>query len=491
MKQIINLLPNRKEYCFLVKRAFDNDFCDDIISDKKESFKKAITHYPTSYRNNERQVLDNEDLSKKLFQEIKNYIPEEIKVEGISKQEFGIWKLDSLNSRIRICRYLPNQYFNKHLDGVHFVSGSKQSKLSFMIYLNGFEDFDGGKTLFFDTKDDNTVIESYTPEKGDLIIFDHNLWHSGDTVLKGEKYILRSDIIYQKKGGREIIKNEFCGEGHLGYIWTAATYKNKLITSGRDKKIKIWSKQGKKVNELNGHNNSILSLIVLNENTLLSASRDKSIKIWESLGEDRFQLKNSLFIHEGTVLTLCSIDENMFLSGGADGVMNLIDCSGKLLTKVKAHNEWIWQIVKVDNATVATVSEEGSIKIWKLNQNADISLVTEWKGEVPINSITIEDSSIYIGRLDGEIIELALEGSRLKKIRAKKCHQGIIRRLTINNEFLYSASEDNTMKVWAIESLEFIKSYQHNNFVQDIVLFDNSVITVSYDGEIRKNKLLN
>ena len=63
MKKIIDLLPDRKEYCILIKSAFNSEFCDAIISERKKFFKKANTHYPVSYRNNERQVLDDSKLS--------------------------------------------------------------------------------------------------------------------------------------------------------------------------------------------------------------------------------------------------------------------------------------------------------------------------------------------------------------------------------------------------------------------------------------------
>ena len=72
MKKVINLLPERKEYCILVQEAFKEEFCNEIIADKKDAFKIAKTHYPTSYRNNERQVIDTEEFANQLFREIKN-----------------------------------------------------------------------------------------------------------------------------------------------------------------------------------------------------------------------------------------------------------------------------------------------------------------------------------------------------------------------------------------------------------------------------------
>lgn len=486
MKEVVEILTDRKEYCLLVKSAFDSDFCDHIIEENKQSFKEAKIHYPTSYRNNERHVFDNNNLSKQLFQLIKNHIPNEIEIEGISLEESGKWKLDCLNSRIRICRYLPNQYFNKHLDGVHFVSELKQSKLTFMVYLNGSEEFEGGRTLFFNSKNEGEIIGSYCPQKGDLIIFDHNLWHSGETVLKGEKYILRSDIIYSKIGETKSTENDFCGEGHLGYIWTVTAFNKQLVTSGRDKKIKIWSKEGKKNLEVIGHENSVLSLIALDRETIISASRDCSIKIWRWSDEDGMELKNHLNYHEGTVLTLCKINEKEFFSGGADGVLNRINREGQLITKIQAHEEWIWGVTKINNHYYATISEDGTIKIWDLKHNEEIE---SWNGKLPINSIVVQESIIYVGRLDGTIVQFRLEDYKLSVLQTVKGHEGIIRKLLIYDDCLYSASEDNTLKIWNKDSLEFVTLIQHKNFVQDVTIFEESIITVSYDGEIKKSEI--
>lgn len=285
MKKIIELLPQKEEVCFVIKSAFSKSFCNQLIAQKKDTFQSAHIHYPTSYRNNERQIIDNQEIANIVFSQIKKYVPHQIQIEGIGKDEKGTWELRKLNDRIRVCRYKAGQYFNKHLDGVHYRSRTIQSKLTFMIYLNDNEDYRGGRTLFFNSKEDDTIIESFEPDAGDLIIFDHNLWHSGEKVEQGEKYILRSDILYENID----LKNKSCNhpfaEGHLGYVWSIINFSNKKITAGRDKKIKIWNKEGKKIDELTGHQNSIISLLALNENILLSASRDQLIKFWKYKNE--------------------------------------------------------------------------------------------------------------------------------------------------------------------------------------------------------------
>jgi hypothetical protein len=59
-----------------------------------------------------------------------------------------------------------------------------------MIYLNG-------GTLGGETRFENVSI---TPEAGLALVFDHYLTHEGACVLEGQKYVLRSDVIYGLPG---------------------------------------------------------------------------------------------------------------------------------------------------------------------------------------------------------------------------------------------------------------------------------------------------
>lgn len=492
MNKILQLLPQRKEVCFVVKQAFSKLFCEQLILQKKDSFQSAQSHYPTSYRNNERQILDNQILSEKLFSKIQDYVPSLIEIEGIAKEEKGTWNLSQLNDRIRVCRYLPGQYFNKHLDGVHFRSKNLQSKLTFMVYLNNSKEYEGGRTLFFNSKEDDTIIQSFLPEEGDLIIFDHNLWHSGEEVLSGEKYILRSDILYRKSEVEFSTNNYPFSEGHLGYIWSIIKFNNNILTAGRDRLIKTWNiSTGQKVDEFLGHESSILTLLKLNEKTLLSASRDQLIKFWKS-ENGKISHQKDLKIHSATVLTLCKIDDSIFISGGGDGIINVIDKNGNVLLQWQGHEEWIWQIIKISETKICSVGEDGVIKYWNFING---ELLYSFKINAPINSITYNSSKkiIFIGNANGEILSFLWKKGRSNNfnlINSFQAHQGIIRRLKFYNGFLVSGGEDSKVKIWNYSEKKCTQKIEHDNFVQDFIIENEYLISVSYDGKILKTKLI-
>ena len=57
-----------------------------------------------------------------------------------------------------------------------------------MVYLN--ENFSGGET----------ELQGYNiqPKTGTALLFPHALLHQGNAVLSGTKYVLRTDVMYEK-----------------------------------------------------------------------------------------------------------------------------------------------------------------------------------------------------------------------------------------------------------------------------------------------------
>jgi WD40 repeat protein len=479
-KEIQNILPDTKFSCFVIPSLLSKNECETLLNEEiKNSFQKAISNYPTYYRNNDRFMIDNDELAKQLFEKVKPYLPETIEINSAIQAENGVWHLKELNNRLRFCKYSANQYFHRHLDGVHYRNDTTQSKLTFMIYLNSATEFKGGRTLFFKTKETEEIWASYIPKQGDLIVFDHNVWHEGEKLTDGEKFVLRSDILYSKNES-ETVKKPF--HGHLGYIWSLLKLNNNTILSGgRDKDIKVWDTNGEQIKSLQAHKNSILCIEKLNKDTFISGSRDQEIIIWKN-----FEIAKRFKIHSAIVLSLCRLSNEVFASSSGDNSINIANIDGEVKKKFTEHTNWVWQLIKLDDNIIASCSEDNSIKIW--NCEANNSIITFNENE-PIISMSYNKTrrQLISGSLSGEIsIRTLTKSYQHNNLLVFKGHNGIIRTIKIlNNDLFATGGEDNKVKIWNTNG-QLLNELEHQNFVQSIELLnDNTIISASYDGTIK------
>lgn len=475
-----HILPDSTFTCFVIPSLFTQTECETLLSaDIKNSFQKAIANYPTYYRNNDRFVIDNETLAGQLFQKVKHYLPETIGINSPIQSENGTWQLKELNSRLRYCKYSANQYFHRHLDGVHYRSDTVQSKLTFMIYLNSATEFKGGRTLFFKTKETDVIWASYIPKQGDLIVFDHNVWHEGEVLSAGEKFVLRSDILYSRITGST--KNEPF-TGHLGYIWSLLQFNdNTILSGGRDTTIKVWDLSGEEKYTLKEHKNSILCIEKMSDDTFISGSRDQQIIVWKN-----YKAANKIKIHNALVLSLCRINNNTFASASGDNTINIANLDGNILKTLSGHTNWVWQVIKLDDTTIASCSEDNSINIWDIETG---KLLDTFQENNPVISLAFHNNTrqLISGNLTGEISIRTLNPNyEQQTLHTFSAHTGIIRTIKfISEDVIATGGEDNKIKLWRLTG-ELLAELKHQNFVQSIELLNShTLLSASYDGTIK------
>jgi hypothetical protein len=108
------LLPNRDDtgkLAFILLNVFTPEECQQWIEMTEErGYAAALLNYGaeqvlvTDVRNNDRCMIDDVDMTQKLFERIKSYLP-------------NVWKthqLVGLNERLRFLRYDPGQRFTPH-----------------------------------------------------------------------------------------------------------------------------------------------------------------------------------------------------------------------------------------------------------------------------------------------------------------------------------------------------------------------------------------
>lgn len=131
----------------------------------------------TNIRNNERVDYTSPELAEQWWQKLSSdKLPA---IEGM--------KAVGVSPYFRFYKYSPDQKFNMHKDGRQNIDGNT-TMFTLLVYLN--QDYVGGNTKF--RQDDLSI----SAEAGKALIFEHHLWHQGDKILQGTKYVLRSDIVY-------------------------------------------------------------------------------------------------------------------------------------------------------------------------------------------------------------------------------------------------------------------------------------------------------
>jgi hypothetical protein len=114
---------------------------------------------------------------------------------------------------------VPGAVYRPHIDGawpgsglsedgryLYDAYGDRWSRLTFLIYLNSQgESFEGGSTTYFVPSGREGWLEAHgtVPTIGCAMVFPHgetagSLLHEGSAVTSGEKYVIRTEVLYKK-----------------------------------------------------------------------------------------------------------------------------------------------------------------------------------------------------------------------------------------------------------------------------------------------------
>lgn len=181
---------------FVLYNVFTEEECEKYIKDsEKRGYELALVNVgggrqvkATDVRNSSRNIWDSKEEAERILGRIRKFLPEKWKGR----------KLVELNERLRFLRYDPGEYFKPHLDGSYIRDSGERSYVTVQIYLN--EGFEGGSTTFLDSysgeKDSGVEV---VPKTGSVLVFQHDILHEGSELIKGRKYAIRTDVMYEAK----------------------------------------------------------------------------------------------------------------------------------------------------------------------------------------------------------------------------------------------------------------------------------------------------
>ncbi|CAH1970343.1 unnamed protein product [Acanthoscelides obtectus] len=247
---------------------------------------------------------------------------------------------------------------------------------------------------------------------------------------------------YKKVGVLPFVKNQSSAEirGHGSKVYAVAVSSDSkfLVTADESQDIYIWDPANLKyVKKLSGHKNTVTGLCFKKDShTLYSCSKDRTAKVWsldemayvetlfghqdtissiDSLYRDRLvscggrdlrvwkipEETQLIFNgHTGSIDTVRLINEDIFISGGDDGQLCIWSVMKKKpvcvihnsheLDKSNQQPYWISAVAALVNTDlVASGSQNGSIRLWKLENNFKTSsLVMEIPVEGFVNAMS-------------------------------------------------------------------------------------------------------
>jgi hypothetical protein len=100
-------------------------------------------------------------------------------------------RIIKINDYFRMSKYTKNGRFEIHKDGINTDKDGNRACMTLNIFLNIPEK--GGGTIFY--TDEKTLLKNVRPKKGRGTLFYNQIYHEGEVVEKGQKYLLRTDVM--------------------------------------------------------------------------------------------------------------------------------------------------------------------------------------------------------------------------------------------------------------------------------------------------------
>jgi WD40 repeat protein len=474
-------VPAELGLCLVIRDFLAPAECAELIARAEQrGFRSAESDYPPSYRNNERQVDDDAAFARNLFERLAQRVPASIDVcdeNGCASR----WNLFALNERMRWCRYRAGQRFAIHQDGVHHRGPDCRSQLTCMIYLSGAEAFDGGDTLFY--ADGPRAGE---PSGAPPVVFDHRIWHAGDTVTRGVKHILRSDLLYCRSAQRPVASPRAFQPGHEGYVWTLLKLADgRVASAGRDASIRLWSATGERCGELRGHRQSILGLCEIAPGVLASVSRDRSVRLWDAATGTCLR---AIEDHAAALLSIAGAGDGTFATGCADSTIRVRDASGAPLRTLAGHTGWVWALAPLGPGLLASASEDGAVKLWNAQHGTCIAAI---EGALPLRTIDTQPAVapgrgalLAAGDMAGGVRVWSLERTALTLVAHFAAHDAAVRRVRfLSSGRIATCGEDRRLRVWRLSDGCLLLERARPNFVTDVAELDaGHLLCAGYEG---------
>lgn len=168
-------------FLFELDNLFTPEECQNLIEKAENEW--TWEHVDRGIAVYERVIMKDKKLADELYGKIKHMLPPMFK---------GL-RIVGVNDHFRFSKYFPGGSFGIHRDGINVDEDGNRAVMTLNIFLN--EPGEGGGTIFYYDSEGKQLIKNIRPKPGRGGLFYNQIYHEGELVKKGYKYLIRTDVM--------------------------------------------------------------------------------------------------------------------------------------------------------------------------------------------------------------------------------------------------------------------------------------------------------
>ncbi|CAG8473838.1 10375_t:CDS:2, partial [Racocetra fulgida] len=227
---------------------------------------------------------------------------------------------------------------------------------------------------------------------------------------------------------------------------------------------------------LNGHSDSVYC-IQFDEHKIVTGSRDKTIKFWDIKTGECFQ---TLYGHELSVLCL-QYNDKIMVSGSSDKTIIIWDMQRVGMPK---GNNSVIQLRHLTghSAGVLDICFDDFYIVSCSKDSTCLRTLTGHRG--PVNAVQLHGNRIISASGDALIKLWNLESGEFLKdfighTRGLACVQ-------FDGKWVVSGSNDKTIKIWDVETAQCVRTLEgHTDLVRTLHFDEDKIVSGSYDQTVK------